>query len=264
MAMISFDHCNTPDRGHAFLRELGRRGFAVSTQIVDHPNGHSCRFVFLSTTGDTDGWQALEFVSAPRSEALRVGLSFAVAGKLADHFESVKNDRYMRPRLTHRNYDWKTRGHRIRLPGWNYLNFGRRSPFGEVWFTEYEPRGPGSGPRRMQPQPNGCAGVWAFRLEVNRIGRRFLGGVLGRSVTGDTLVLGGGVELHLEPSRRNRIAAVVLSAPRFAHFLRVSRLKRSTVYRGRPATEIANPNGHWNVLVTGPALRQLSGAPRRR
>lgn len=73
----------------------------------------------------------LEFVSAPPRDSKRPGVSFSVKGSLEAYFKAMRGDRLLRPHFHHRNYEWKTRGTKERLPGWNFLSFKRRSPFAE-------------------------------------------------------------------------------------------------------------------------------------
>lgn len=246
-----FNHCFTPDRGHRFHAALGRMGFTLHPTTVEHPGDHSCRFIMLpARDGKTRLY--LEFVSAPPKDSRRPGVSFSVRGDLEAFFKAMRWDPYLRPRFRHRNYDWKARGRKVRRPGWNFLSFRRRSPFAEVWFTEYEDS-PGRAERqrtdrRLMRHPNGALGIVALEFDANPAGRRYLEAALRRRLDGTTR-LACGTDLVLRPARRTAFRRVVLEARSLALFRRKSNAATTALHAGRPALHLKNPAGFWDIVV---------------
>lgn len=246
-----FNHCYTPDPGHRFHTRLGRLGFTLDPKTVEHPGEHSCRFIIL-TSRDRRSRLYLEFVSAPPHDSKHPGVSFSVKGSLESYFKAMRGDRFLRPHFTHRNYEWKTRGTEEHLPGWNFLNFKRRSPFAHVWFNEYETY-PGRAKRRKAARhftkhSNGALGIVALEFDANAAGRRYLEAALRRKLDGTTR-LACGTDLMLRPARRTAFRRVVIEARSLAAFRRRVKSAVPTEHGGRPALLLKNPAGFWDIVV---------------
>lgn len=246
-----FNHCYTPDPGHRFHSRLGKLGFTLDPKTIEHPGDHACRFVMLSSR-DRRLRLYLEFVSAPPRDSKRPGLSFSVKGRLESYFKAMRADRTLRPRFEHRNYEWKTRGTKKHLPGWNFLNFKRQAPFAHVWFTEYE-----SNPdrakrlksaRRRLRHPNGALSIVGLEFDATTAGRRYLEAVLRRKL-GPVTRLACGTDLFLRPARRTAFRRVVIAARNLAAFRRKAKTAVPTTHEGRPALLIKNPAGFWDIAV---------------
>lgn len=249
-----FNHCYTPDPKHHFHSSLRRMGFTPHPRTVAHPGGHSCRFIMLrARDGRTPLY--LEFSSAPPRHSRRPGVSFSVRGSLEAFAKGFSDARYLRPRLKHRNYEWKTRGQKERLAGWNFLSFGRHCPYAEVWYTEYEPeegktRRPAP-PAALMRHANGVLRLLALEFDANDSGRRYLSAALGRKL-GERTRLACGTDIVLRPSRRNAFRAVVLRARSLAAFRRRAKGAVPTEHDGRPALFLKNPAGFWDIVVQEP------------
>ena len=246
-----FNHCYTPDPGHKFHTRLGRLGFPLHPNTVEHPGNHSCRFIMLPAR-DHRTRLYLEFSSAPPKHSRRPGVSFSVRGSLESYFKALRRDPTLRARLKHRNYDWKARGHKVRLPVWNFLTFGRRSAFAEVWFTEYEPTPDRADRVRRQRSllrhANGAQRLLALEFDANPAGRRYLEAALRRKL-GETTRLACGTDLVLKPARRTAFRRVVIEASSLAAFRRMARSAVPTEHGGRPALLLKNPAGFWDIVV---------------
>lgn len=246
-----FNHCYTPDPSHRFHSRLGTMGFNADSKTVEHPGDHSCRFIML-TSRDRRLRLYLEFVSAPPRDSKRPGVSFSVNGSLEGYFKAMRGDRLLRPHFKHRNYEWKTRGTKEHLPGWNFLSFKRRPAFAEVWFTEYE-----DWPERAKPRSasnpllrhaNGALCIVALEFDANPAGRRYLEAALRRTL-GRVTRLACGTDLVLHPARRTAFRRVVIKARSLAAFRRKAKTAAPTTHEGRPALLIENPAGFWDIVV---------------
>lgn len=253
MSRPRFDHCYTPDKGHRFFRALGRMGFRLDPRKIEAPGRQQCRFIMLPAR-DRKDIVYLELIDAPKRLSRRPGVSFSVARNLQRHYGALRS-RELRPRFYHRNYEWKTRGESQRLPGWNYLVFGRQAPWSRVWFTEYEPTPahlrPADARRRIPPpQPNGVTAVAALEFDVSPAGRRYLQAALNRTL-GPRTRLACGTDLVLRPARRTRFRRVVLEARSLIAFRGLAKRAVRDEHAGRPALRIPNPSGFWDIVVTG-------------
>ncbi len=246
-----FNHCYTPDPGHRFHSRLGKLGFNADPKTVEHPGDHSCRFIML-TSRDRRLRLYLEFVSAPPRDSKRPGVSFSVKGSLERYFKAMRGDRLLRPHFKHRNYEWKTRGTKERLPGWNFLSFKRRSLFAEVWFTEYE-----ASPERAKLRKasahllrhsNGALCIESLEFDANPAGRRYLEASLRRTL-GPTTRLACGTDLALRPARRTALRRIVIKARSLAAFRRKAKSATPTMHEGRPSLLLKNPAGFWDIVV---------------
>ena len=244
--MPDFDHCYTPDKNHRFLERLRRAGFAVAEKAVEHPGKQICRFIQFAPLGNK-ARQYLEFVSRPRGSS-KPGLSFGAAGKLADYFKAIGSKRFLRPAFVHRNYDWKTAGRERRL-GWNFIEFHRKFPGTEIWFTEYE-RANGKKPvwDKKPRHANGCLAIIGLHFEVNSSGRRYLEAILGEKINGG-VGLKCGTKLAITTARKNRFRFVVLKSSNLRKFCARARPDRIVDYQGQSAAVFANPSGAWDLLV---------------
>lgn len=245
--MLTFDHCYTKDVGHRFLARMGRAGFTLDPNPVEHPGRHVCRFIPFSRPGSLEK-QYLEFISLPRGKVLRPGLSFSSDGPLSRHFARIRRNR-LRPTWTHRNYDWKANGPTPRRLGWNFVNFRVRSTAVKIWLTEYE-RPDGKPPRWKVPprHANGALGVVGLVFEANAAGRRYFSGVLGRGVDG-TLRLPCGTLLELIPARKTRFAGVVVKCRDLSRFIRRAKPDAVFLRDGKRTAVFKNPTGAWDVFV---------------
>lgn len=246
-----FNHCYTPDPGHKFHSLLGKQGFTLSPYTVEHPGDHSCRFVILRSR-DRRLRLYLEFVSAPPRNSKRPGVSLSVKGNLEAYFKAMRGDRLLRPHLKHRNYEWKTRGTKEHLPGWNFLSFKRRASFAEVWFTEYEDS-PGQTKRRKSTKrlflhPNGALSIVALEFDASPSGRRYLEAALRRKL-GPTTRLACGTDLVLRHARRTAFRRVIIQTRNLAAFRRKAKSATPTEHGGRPALLLKNPAGFWDIVA---------------
>ncbi|TBR17987.1 hypothetical protein EPO15_15720 [bacterium] len=246
-----FNHCYTPDPGHRFHSRLGKLGFTLDPKTVEHPGKHSCRFIML-TSRDRRLRLYLEFVSAPPRDSKRPGVSFSVKGSLETYFKALRGDRLLRPHFKHRNYEWKTRGTKDHLPGWNFLSFKRQAPFAQVWFTEYEDY-PGRAKlqksrRRLMRHANGALGIVALEFDADPAGRRYLEAALRRKLAPVTR-LACGTDLILTPARRTAFRRVVVKVRSLAAFRRRAKSATTAEHRGRPALLIKNPAGFWDLAA---------------
>lgn len=230
---------------------MGKLGFNADPKTVEHPGNHSCRFIML-TSRDRRLRLYLEFVSAPPRDSRRPGVSFSVKGSLEAYFKAMRGDRLLRPHFKHRNYEWKTRGTKEHLPGWNFLSFKRRPPFAEVWFTEYEDY-PERAKLRKAAAPllrhsNGALSIVALEFDADPVGRRYLEAAL-RQKLGPVTRLACGTDFVLRPARRTVFRRVVIKARSLAAFRRKAKTAVPTVHEGRPALLLKNPAGFWDIVV---------------
>ncbi|MBI2363178.1 MAG: hypothetical protein HYV15_07330 [Elusimicrobia bacterium] len=248
-----FNHCYTPDPGHRFHSSLGRRGFSLHPNTVEHPGQSRCRFImFMAADGRTRVY--LEFISKPGRKHEPPGLSFAVRGSLKGYYLGLGKTSFLRPRFKHRNYAWKERGTKERLPGWNFLTFGRKCPGIFIWFTESEPSPEMTKmlrkTRHLVRHANGVGPLVGIDFSVNAAGRRYFEGLLGRRLD-KPIVLPCGTEVSFTPARRTAFRAVVLRARGFPRFLKEARPDRVEVRDGLRTAVLTNPAGSWDMVVQG-------------
>jgi len=246
--MLEFDHCYTSDRGHRFLARLADAGFTLDSSVVEHPGNHICRFIPFAPPRSMTR-QYLEFISKPKSQGDKPGLSLGCQRKLDDHFQAIKPDRFLRPTFEHRNYDWKSTGDSRRTLGWNFVHFGRKLAAAEVWLTEYE-RPDGTKPRwkTCPSHANGALGIIGIEFEVRTAGRVYLEKVFGRRLD-ETNRLPYGVRLDLVPARRTRFSGVVIKAADFKRFCSRADPDAVVSRSGRKTAVIKNPLDAWDILV---------------
>lgn len=249
--MIRFDHMYTNDPHHRFHKRLEKLGFKLSENRTEHPGRQFCRFIAFQPERKSDRCY-LEFVNVKKGgEKIKCpGLSLGFTGKLERLHLRLTRKTTLKPRFIHKNYDWK-KDSKSRLPGWNFVTFkglGIRGFF--PWMTEYE-RSPHRPPQNRRPivrHPNGARRIIGLELEVNARGRYFFDQLLGKK-TGESVRLTRGVVLYLKPSRRTALNAVIIESTNLNRFAKHAKIRTLTRWRGRPAAEIKNPAGHWNVIV---------------
>lgn len=246
--MLEFDHCYTSDSDHRFLARLATAGFSVAPGVVEHPGHHVCRFIRFAPLGSRTR-QYLEFVSKPKSQGDKPGLSFGCEGPLDAHYRDIQSDRFLRPTFEHRNYDWKSSGSKQRSLGWNFVNFHRRIAAAEIWLTEYE-RPDGKKPKwKIRPKhANGALGIIGIIFDVDAAGHRYFEKVFGCKL-GKTNRLPHGVRLDLIPASRTRFSGVVIKAADFRGFCSRATPDAVVTRSGRKTAVIKNPVGSWDILV---------------
>lgn len=245
---LVFDHCYTVDREHRFLARLANAGFTLDPKATEHPGRHTCRFIPFAPV-DGLSRQFLEFISKPKDQSDKPGLSFArEGGPLHDHYAVIRRGSFLRPSFEHRNYEWKTRGRAPRRLGWNFVHFARKIPAAEIWLTEYERAdGRASACEERPRHANGCLGIVGLHFEASAAGRRYFEAVLARPIQ-DRALLPHGVELTFEDSSATRFRYVVVRSRSLSRFRRVARPDALGAHRGRKAAFLRNPHG-WDVCV---------------
>jgi len=220
--------------------------------VAEHPGPHINRFIFFRSRSGRRPF-CLEFISNCKSEKLEPGFSLAAETPLGDYFAGIEGDRFLKPTLTHRNYQWQKKGNRKRLPGWNFLNFGARFPAANVWLTEFESI-PGEKRRRIVRKyiehPNKVCAIVGFEFEVTPTGKRFFEGVLGKKL-GGSVTLACGTRVFFTDASRNRFRYVILKTTDLKMFCTRGNPDRILSYRGRKAALLKNPSKSWDILVMG-------------
>jgi hypothetical protein len=187
-----FDHAYGNIQSVEDYRALSAYGFSVTPDdFVEHPGHRTCRFLEFSGPKGTKTY--LEFIVTGGSKAARQklldarGVGYSLNAEGLFKTESVYQKRFARqkPSVTHRNYNWKQNpeGH---LPGWNFLNFGRKPiPSCHIWMTEYEPS-PARRKRATKPfkHPNGVNLITGSWWMTTKSERKFLEGLGSRTKSG--------------------------------------------------------------------------------
>ena len=248
MKSINFDHSYTEDMGHRFLNTLGRSGFVLAKNEVEHPGKHFCRFIMFRQ--GSAGRVYLEFVRVGKGgkRVDRPGVSLRYGGPLKEYFKSIKSRKGIKAKYIHKNYDWKKDSKSV-LPGWNFVTF-LRPTFKNVypWFTEYETY---PGKKRLPPpsHPNTAQGIRGLELHVRGADRPKLEKIFGQKFSGKDVILGG-IRLFIEPGRSTRIAALVLECKSLTRFMKLAKIKSTILWRGHKAALIKNPaRGMWDIVV---------------
>ena len=252
--MLRFDHAYTSDREHRFFRRLISAGFMLHPHVTHHPGPHENRFIFLPGASKANPF-CLEFIHHGLREKVIPGFSLAASGPLRRYFESVRENRFLKARYWHRNYEWKTKGNKKGLPGWNFVEYGTAFPAANVWLTEFE-RGPGVKGRRTPiaakflKHANTVTGIHGFEFDVAPADRRFFEEVLGRRI-GRSTRLECGTRLYLNPAARTRFRNAILEAADLKEFERWAHPDGWTRFFGRKAAVVRNPSRFWDILVIG-------------
>lgn len=248
MKHIGFDHSYTKDPGHKFFDLLGRCGFALSENKIEHPGKHFCRFILFRP--GRAGRAYLEFVHVGKGgwRLDRPGVSLRYEGPLKEYFSAIKRQKGVKAKYGHKNYKWKEDS-KSKLPGWNFVTF-QRPKFKNLfpWFTEYEPN---PYKKRTTPplHPNTARYICGMELVVRAADRPKLEKIFGKKFAGTEISLGG-IKLFVEAGKSTRVSALVVRFKSLKTFLRHAKQGAGTVWRGRNAVRIKNPAmGMWDILA---------------
>jgi len=247
MKSINFDHSYTEDAGHRFFKALGRSGFVLSENEVEHPGKQFCRFIMFK---HGSGRVYLEFVRVGKGgEPIdKPGVSLRYTGPLKRYFGAIKARKDIKAKYIHKNYAWK-KDSKSALPGWNFLTF--LSPkFKNIylWFTEYEPH-PTKKRVTPPPHPNTAHTIAGLELIVRGSDRPKLEKVFGKSLNGKEVSLGG-IRLFIESGRSTKVAAVVIKCKDLKRFKKLANIKSTILWRGQSAVLIKNPQPKmWDIVV---------------
>lgn len=248
MKSINFDHSYTEDTGHRFFNALGKAGFVLSDNKVEHPGKQFCRFIMFKS--GKAGRVYLEFVRVGKSgeRVDKPGVSLRYEGPLKKYFEVIKGQAGVKVKYIHKNYEWK-KDSKSALPGWNFVTF-LDPKFKNIytWFTEYE-----SHPtkKRVSPpsHPNTAQTICGLEFVVRDADGPKLEKVFGKSLRGETISLGG-ISLFLTPGRSTRLTALVLRCKSLKRFAKLAKVGSTVLWRGQPAVIIKNPNRKmWDIVA---------------
>lgn len=245
---IGFDHSYTEDMGHKFLKALGKAGFVLAENQVEHPGKQFCRFIMFR---HGPGRNYLEFVHVGKGgeRVDKPGVSLHYAGPLKKYFESIKKRKGLKAKYIHKNYEWK-RDSKSALPGWNFVTFSRPA-FKNIypWFTEYELR-PGKKRVLPQPHPNTAQYVAGIELEVRDTDRSKLGEIFGKDLRRGNASIGD-FQLYLNPGDSTRISALVIKCKNLNLFMRKAKIGTKVLWNGQNAVLIKNParGTMWNIVA---------------
>lgn len=246
--MIFYDHCYTGDDAHRFLKKLGRLGFTLEPQTVEHPNQHFCRFLKFDNPKVPRKLQYLEFVWGKLGDVKKPGFCFGHSGGLDRYHAKLKRDRKYPATIMHKNYEWK-KDRVSRLPGWNFVNFPKlKMPGIFPWFTEYEPH-PSRKPTKAPKHPNGARKIHGFVIEVDARGERFFSYLLGKRLQPRTQMACGTI-LYVTKGKRTTVRAAVVELKSLKSFLRRYKPDSQGVFFGRDAARIENPDRRmWDLIL---------------
>ena len=246
MKSINFDHSYTADMGHKFLKSLGKAGFVLAENEVEHPGKHFCRFIMFKHGA---GRNCLEFIHVGKGgeKVTKPGVSLRYEGPLKEYFESIRKQRGLKAQYIHKNYDWK-KDNKSALPGWNFVDF-RRPAFKNIfpWFTEYEPR-PGKKRALPKPHPNTAQFIAGMELFVRGADRPKLEKIFGRNFSQKDVRLGD-FSLYINSGNSTRISALVVKCASLERFVKVAKIGKKVAWRGKNAIRIKNPAGMWDILA---------------
>ena len=247
MKSINFDHSYTEDMGHKFLKVLGKAGFVLAENEVEHPGKQFCRFIMFKHGA---GRNYLEFVHVGKGgeRVDKPGVSLHYGGQLKEYFKSIKKQRGLKAQYIHKNYEWK-KDSKSALPGWNFVTFSQ-PVFKNIypWFTEYEPR---PGKKRASPKahPNTAQFISGMELIVRGSDRLKLEKIFGKAFHGNGVSLGD-FHLYINSGNSTRISALVIKCKDLNRFARVAKIGAKVIWQGRNAVLINNPDrGMWNIVV---------------
>lgn len=247
MESINFDHSYTEDIGYRFFKALGKSGFVLSENEVEHPGKQFCRFI---TFKHGSGRVYLEFVHVGKGgePVDKPGVSLRCDGPLKRYFESIKARKGIKAKYIHKNYAWKKDSKSV-LPGWNFLMFlSPRFKNIYLWFTEYEPH-PTKKRVTPPPHPNTAHTIAGLELVVRGSDRPKLEKVFGKNLNGKDIGVGG-IRLFIESGRSTRVAAIVIKCKSLKRFMKLAKIKTTILWRGENAVLIKNPNPKmWNIVV---------------
>ncbi len=247
MKNIYFDHTFNVDKGHQFFKQLGKMGFALEKQIVEHPGKAFCRFIKLNSASSRRV-SYLEFVDVrdPKSTRRYPGLSFGYNKNLERLFHKVKSK--LKCSFGHKNYEWK-KDSKSRLPGWNFLTFKNTGIKGYFpWVTEYEPHPKRKPVRKPGKHKNTVYRLLKIELDLNKNGIRFYERLFSKKIAGQML-LSCRTELSFRNSKTNSFKRVVLACKDLHKFRRVAKSVKDITYEGQSAALIENPSTGWDIVV---------------
>ena len=246
MADLLFDHAFTTDQNHYFLNSLGKNGFKIEEDTVNHPNS-ICRFIKFNNQ------KYLEFISAPnQSSADKMpGLSFCSDRNLLK-IQKKLNLKGIESRFEHRNYDWESNSSDY-LPGWNFLTF-KNLPFRTIlpWVTEYELRV--GVKRRKNPiikHPNRVSSIAGLHFELNSKGESYFEKLLGRKIK-DKIEFKDGMTFYFSQGRLNLFKNVILESENFNHTTKYFSESNLQKWNGKLSIRVLNTSKNkrmWDLII---------------
>lgn len=245
MTVFKFDHCYSSDKNHQFRTKLGKAGFHLNDNLVEHPGKLFCKFIILPTE-DLKYRYYLEFVNNKGRTKMGAGISLSTDDKLIRQMKKLSS---LKPTYIHKNYAWKTNS-KDNLPGWNFITFNKHKSNIFSWLTEYEPSKLRKRPKKVPRNPNGVDKIKAFIVELTKEDIKLYTAMLGKPKN-STFKTKNGVEIKYKQAKKSVIKSIAVSAPKFTQVVKKFIWDDLIVYENMPAVLIKNPNkGQWDVIIT--------------
>lgn len=255
---IFVDHCYNVDQGHKFFKKLGKLGFTLDKNIMEHPGKAYCKFIIFKGDNPRKRFY-LEFVSIGKggSAFLTPGLSFGFESKLALFHKKINSK--LPSKFWHKNFQWKENS-QDHLPGWNFIEFNK--PIikdTNIWFTEYEI----SDKRKKLKVPNhknAISSLHGIILTVTPTSKKKLEILLGSKIK-DHKVLMDGVTIYLKNGKRDQFESIILNSDNLEKSKEViGRSGKKITILGEEMLQIQPPKNknvpNWNLLVRNGSLER--------
>lgn len=254
---IHFDHSYSADNNYCFFKKLGKSGFKLSQQMVEHPGKHFCRFITFNLA-PSPGFRYLEFVHVKRGgDAVHYpGISFGSLSPLKPFHTKLKKVG-IDSEFKHKNYDWKE-NNTDNLPGWNFITFKRRSKI-FTWLTEYESADGKPRPVFKNKHPNKVHKIVALEIVFNKEEFNFYTKILGKPKN-QVFALEGGTEIHYSLGKSTHLNRIIVATTNLSRFVKTYPWDHLTTWNNQPGVMIKNPNPKmWDLTI----IEQSTASPLR-
>jgi hypothetical protein len=248
---IALDHCYNEDNKFAFFKKLGKSGFNLESDVVEHPGKAFCKFIALQSNNKRERFY-LEFVHIGKGGIFEYtpGLSFNYISNLEGFSKSL--NKKVPCTVVHKNYEWR-KNSIDRLPGWNMLNF-KKMPIKNIytWFTEYESSENQRNLKKVKDHPNSVYSIHGIQLTLTAKGKGELEKVLSKKLDKKTK-LSDGTYLYIKDGKRDQFETIILNCKSFKKFKKFVKKPEMTIFDGVEAIAISNNSSNrkdmWDLRI---------------
>jgi hypothetical protein len=247
---INLDHCYNEDKNFKLFKLLGKSGFVLEPQMVEHPGKAFCKFIALQSGNSRKNFY-LEFVHIGKGgiEEKTPGLSFSYLSNLEALHKKLKS--IVKTSFNHKNYDWK-KNSEDHLPGWNMLNFNRK-PIRNIftWFTEYEHYENKKPKKKPKAHPNTVYSVHGIKLKLTSKSKTNLEMILHKKLSKKNK-LSDGSYLYIEDSEKDHFESIILNCKSLKKFHSFFNDQTISLFGDKPAIVIPSYSKNkkmWNLTV---------------
>lgn len=247
---VNLDHSYLEDKNFKFFKHLGKVGFNLDSEMVEHPGKAFCKFISVQS-GNSKKNYYLEFIHIGKGgiEETVPGLSFNYLSNLEGF--SKKLSKITAIDFNHKNYDWKINSTDV-LPGWNMLNF-KRKPIQNVftWFTEYEPDLRKKKIKKPKVHPNSVYSIHGIKLILTKKSKKQLESILFKKLSSKNK-LSDGTFLYIEEGKQDRFVTVILNCKSLKKLKNFLLKYSSSIFEDKESVIISNFSKiqhMWNLTI---------------